>query len=75
MLKNHYLFSFHRRCQKLNIIPILFADDMLLFGKGHVSYVRVLYHKFSNASSLRASCGKRNIYFAKVSEKVRSCVL
>lgn len=70
--------SFHTRCNKLNITHILFADDMLMFGKGNVKTVKQLsqtFDHFSQVSRLIANCGKSNVYLAGVDMGTKRLIL
>lgn len=54
------------------IIPLLFADDLLIFCKGDaksVSLIQELLSKFSAASRLEANYDNSGIYVACLSDK------
>lgn len=54
-------FNFHPKCEKLNIIQLSFADDILLFSRGDMISVTMLYDcfkEFSQASRLQANVDK-----------------
>lgn len=74
-LRNDTSFSFHPRYRKNNITHILFADDMLLFGKGDIASVKRLnnaFGQFSRASGLVVNCGKSNNFFAGVENNAKN---
>lgn len=48
-------FNFHAMCEKLEIINISFADDLLLFARGDIKSIELLIEKvieFSRVTSL-----------------------
>ncbi|XP_059295648.1 uncharacterized protein LOC132048983 [Lycium ferocissimum] len=68
-LKNSLDFNFHPRCEKLNLVQLGFADDLLLFCRGDLGSATMLYDAFqlfSSSSSLIANQGKSCIYFGGV---------
>lgn len=44
-------FNFHPRCERLGIINICFADDLLMFVRGDVGSVQVLMECFGQFSA------------------------
>lgn len=51
-----------------------FADDLLLFARGDITYVAVLYHcftQFSEASCLKYNLGQSSVYFGGISRADR----
>ncbi|XP_060178666.1 uncharacterized protein LOC132608897 [Lycium barbarum] len=59
-------FLFHPRCKKLQVIQLGFADDLLLFCKGELQSVQLLFQsfqRFSSSSGLVANIDKSSIYF------------
>lgn len=59
-------FNFHPRCQKVGVIHLCFADDLLLFSRGDLTSVKLLhgvFQDFSAVSGLRANLGKSQVYF------------
>lgn len=71
-------FNFHPRCQKLNIIQLSFADDLLLFCRGDVVSATLLnncFQEFSAASGLIANQSKSSIYFGGVNESTQQLIL
>ncbi|KAH0705803.1 hypothetical protein KY289_010879 [Solanum tuberosum] len=62
-------FNFHPNCNKLNIVQIGFADDLLLFCRGDPISVQMLYDyflQFSKASGILSNQEKSSIYFGGV---------
>ncbi|XP_060195131.1 uncharacterized protein LOC132624355 [Lycium barbarum] len=62
-------FNYHPRCEKLNLVQFSFADDLLLFCRGDVLSVQMLFNcfkEFSEASGLKANLEKSSIYFGGV---------
>ncbi|KAM3326599.1 hypothetical protein P3S67_001725 [Capsicum chacoense] len=62
-------FNFHPKCEKLKIIQLRFADDLLLFYRGDPDSVQLLYEcflRFSHAWGLTANTEKSSIYFEGV---------
>ncbi|OIT39896.1 hypothetical protein A4A49_55824 [Nicotiana attenuata] len=71
-------FNYHPRCEKLNIIQLSFADDLLLFCRGDVVSVQLLYdffQQFSKASGLIANQEKNSIYFGGVTEDMQQNII
>lgn len=57
---------------------VCFADDLLLFTKGNINYVRYLlsdFNLFSSNSSLRANQAKSSIYFGGVPGEVSGILI
>lgn len=58
-LKKEPDFYYHPRCQKLDIVHLYFADDLLMFAIGDTRPVQLLFENFnifSVASWLNAKC-------------------
>lgn len=71
-------FKHHPRCAKLGIIQISFVDDLLLFSKGDITSVSLLFDcfkKFSEASGLIANLSKSSIYFGGVPAGIQHKIL
>lgn len=65
-------FSFHPKCQPLNLTHLCFADDLLIFSTIALDYVRVLTEilvEFESLSGLRANPAKSTIFCAGASEQ------
>lgn len=45
-LKTKTSFNFHLKCEKMSIINLSFADDMLLFSRRDSKYVEMVMHAF-----------------------------
>lgn len=77
-LKDNPDFNYHRRCDKMNIIQLGFADDLLLFCRGDVVSTRLLYkcfQQFSLASGLVANQGKSVVYFGGVPNQIQQEII
>ncbi|XP_019240565.1 PREDICTED: uncharacterized protein LOC109220557 [Nicotiana attenuata] len=71
-------FNYNPRCDKLNIIQMGFADDLLLFCRGDVVSTQLLYkqfQQFSMASGLIANQGKSAVYFGGVPEQIQQQII
>ncbi|XP_020262492.1 uncharacterized protein LOC109838459 [Asparagus officinalis] len=61
----------------MKITHLIFADDLLLFGKGDLYSVKKLYQcvtDFGNVSGLEANKEKSSIFFGGVEESVRTAI-
>ncbi|XP_060170724.1 uncharacterized protein LOC132601667 [Lycium barbarum] len=59
-------FNFHPRCEKMNLVQLGFADDLLLFCRGDLGFAQLLFQAFklfSESSGLIANQSKSSIYF------------
>src|SRR4051812_19652244 len=68
-LGNNPDFNYHPKCEKLKIINVCFADDILMFARGDVGSIQLLMKKvkdFSTATGLMMSIPKSRIYFGSV---------
>ncbi|XP_021715257.1 uncharacterized protein LOC110683220, partial [Chenopodium quinoa] len=64
-------FNYHPKCEKLGITHIMFADDLLLFSRGDLISVQLLFEafqKFSSASGLVANLDKSDVYFGGLTD-------
>ncbi|KAH0778089.1 hypothetical protein KY290_009500 [Solanum tuberosum] len=71
-------FNFHPKCERLQIIQLSFADDPLLFSRGDIGSIKLLYgvfHEFSLASGLVANADKSSIYFGGVPRDTQAEIL
>lgn len=71
-------FNYHPRFQKLDIVNLFFADDLLMFTRGNVTSVKLLHEKFkkfSEATGLKANLGKSQVYFGGVCNEVKLEIL
>ena len=68
-------FSLHLRCSKMKLTHLIFADDLMLFSKENMQFIKILtkgVETFSSSSGLKANCNKSAIYLAGVSDSFRS---
>lgn len=73
-LKRDPNFNFHPKCEKMNLIHLFFAVDLLLFSRGDVISVQMLnstHQVFSKATGLQANLTKSQVYFEGVSSEVK----
>ena len=71
-------FSYHRFCDKLELINLCFADDLFLFAYGNVGSARVIQEsldEFKKASGLVPSLPKSTTYFCNVVNHVKISIL
>nr|XP_016493285.1 PREDICTED: uncharacterized protein LOC107812650 [Nicotiana tabacum] len=76
--KEDKTFKYHPKCAKLGITHLSFADDLLLFSRGHLPSIAALHRcfsQFSQTSGLQANLGKSFVYFEGVSQTERSRIL
>ncbi|XP_075074605.1 uncharacterized protein LOC142162181 [Nicotiana tabacum] len=77
MMKNK-VFKFHPRCQKLGVVHVCFADDLLMFCRADLQSIRLLrqtFQKFSEACGLQANAEKSAAYLAGVSVNQKQDIL
>ncbi|XP_059302122.1 uncharacterized protein LOC132054068 [Lycium ferocissimum] len=63
-------FNYHPKCEKLNVVHLGFANDLLLLCRGDKWSIQMLYDcfsGFSKVSGLVANVSKSSIYFGGVS--------
>nr|XP_016476659.1 PREDICTED: uncharacterized protein LOC107798203 [Nicotiana tabacum] len=73
-LKEDKKFQYHPRCARFNLVQLGFADDLLLFCRGDVQSVQILYQlfqKFSAALGLVANLNKSCINFGGVNQSTQ----
>ncbi|XP_056698441.1 uncharacterized protein [Spinacia oleracea] len=71
-------FKHHPRCKKLNIIHMMFADDLLMFARADIPFVSAIFQaftKFSKASGLEANLHKSDVYVAGVPESAANQIV
>ncbi|XP_062080469.1 uncharacterized protein LOC133785234 [Humulus lupulus] len=64
-------FKFHPRCRRLNLVSLCFADDLVIFCKGHSTSVQIIkqcFKEFSEVSGLIANLDKSRVYFGGLIE-------
>lgn len=62
-------FNFHAKCEKINLIEVSFADDLLLFVRGDRGSVEILmktFTEFSEATGLTVNPSKCKVFFSNV---------
>lgn len=71
-------FNFQPRCQKQLIIQFSFADDLLLFIRGDIQSMKMVYEcfqEFSEVSGLIANQTKSSVYFEEMIEEYQEDIL
>ncbi|GJW28396.1 hypothetical protein Tco_0045271 [Tanacetum coccineum] len=71
-------FSYHRYCDKLDLINLCFADDLFLFAYGDVqsaSIIKDALDEFKHASGLTPSLPKSTAYFCNVLNHIKLSIL
>ncbi|GAB2276072.1 hypothetical protein Dimus_039168 [Dionaea muscipula] len=71
-------FRFHWRCDRLRIVHLCFADDLLVFCRGDVEsidVVRATLSYFRDISGLAPSPAKSSVFFSGVQPVVRREIL
>ena len=66
---DHENFRFHPRCNRLKLNHLCFADDLMIFCRGDLAFVRILQDKlefFANSSGLVATSSKSDMYLAGI---------
>lgn len=66
--------NLHAKCDKLGIINLSFADDLLLFSRGYPGSVELLmqmFNKFVASTGLSGNPSKCKIYFGSVPQQDR----
>jgi hypothetical protein len=61
---SHHPFNYHPKCQVLRITHLAFANDLLLFARGDVASIGVLWEsvlEFGEVSGLKANTMKSNL--------------
>lgn len=59
-------FNYHGKCEKLHIIDVSFADDLLLFTRGNIVSIQLvmdMIHAFSKSIRLYVNPSKCKVYF------------
>ena len=77
-LKEEKTLKYHPKCSKLDITPLCFADNLLLFSRGDLSSIKALqgcFLEFSQASGLQANLTKSSIYCGGVQMEVRQQIM
>ncbi|XP_062103589.1 uncharacterized protein LOC133814674 [Humulus lupulus] len=70
---HHKEFRYHPLCKNLHLVNLCFADDLILFCKGNVKSVKILFDgflKFCRCSGLEANLSKSQVFFGGVAAEV-----
>ncbi|KAA0065355.1 F17F8.5 [Cucumis melo var. makuwa] len=68
-------FQFHRRCEKVKLNHLTFADDLMIFcaaDEPSLSFIREYLQKFGELSGLFVNLRKSSIFVAEVSNEAAS---
>ncbi|CAK8574630.1 unnamed protein product [Lathyrus sativus] len=71
-------YNFHAKCEKLQIIDLSFADDVLLFFRGDSESVQLLMNQlqsFSKSTGLVVNPAKCRVYFGGVNSETKTNIL
>lgn len=71
-------FNFHPKCEKLGIIDLSFADDLLLFARGDFTSIQLLLAKlkeFLDCTGLQVNKAKCKVYIGGITETEESMIL
>uniref|UniRef100_A0A803PRQ9 Reverse transcriptase domain-containing protein n=1 Tax=Cannabis sativa TaxID=3483 RepID=A0A803PRQ9_CANSA len=71
-------FGFHPLCKHLRLTNLCFADDLVIFCKGNINSVRLIFEafsKFCNDTGLSTNSSKSQIYFGGVREEIKALIL
>lgn len=72
-----HMYGFHPRCRRAKLSHLCFADDLMLFCKGDLHSMQVLYQciqAFSAASGLQANTSKSAIYTTRVDRPTKVAI-
>ena len=64
-------FRFHPLCKSLKLVNLCFADDLMIFCKGHIPIVKIIMEAiqvFSSATGLHANTQKSQVCMAGIPE-------
>jgi hypothetical protein len=71
-------FSFHPKCQTINLTHLCFADDLLIFSAANYSSVGVVkkvLDEFECLSGLKANPEKSSFFSARLNYEEKNCLL
>ncbi|CAI8611330.1 unnamed protein product [Vicia faba] len=71
-------FNFHSKCEKLKIIDLSFANDLLLFTRGDngsVDLALKVMKDFSSSTGLEVNLGKCKVFCGNVDPRVKQEIL
>lgn len=77
-LGSNRMFKFHPKCSELQLLHLLFADDMMIFSRADISSPILLmeyFSAFSACSGLRINAQKSHIFFGAVPTNVKQLIL
>uniref|UniRef100_A0A1S3Y946 Reverse transcriptase domain-containing protein n=1 Tax=Nicotiana tabacum TaxID=4097 RepID=A0A1S3Y946_TOBAC len=72
MLNYNPDFNYHPKCAKMQILQLGFADDLLLFCRGDLKSVQLLYNgfqEFSQASGLKINKNKSSLFCGGITQE------
>ena len=75
---DHVTFRFHPRCNRLKLNHLCFADDLMIFCRGDMAFVRILLDKleiFANSSGLVANSSKSDMYLAGIPTSLKQYIV
>ncbi|XP_020254147.1 uncharacterized protein LOC109831221 [Asparagus officinalis] len=75
MLKEDRRFKFHPKCSKMKLTHLIFADDLLMFGKADMSSIISLntcLQDFCQVSGLEANPTKCAVYLCGVEDNLKA---
>lgn len=73
-LKKVHDFNFHSKREKLHIINLSFADDLLIFNQGDTRFIELVMEKlkgFSRSTGLQVSPSKCEAYYGGVKKHIK----
>lgn len=71
-LANDPNYNYHPRCEMLGIIHLSFADDLLLFARGDLGSIKLMYdkfHLFTAATGLKQNPLKCQVYMEGLNQE------
>ncbi|XP_062113702.1 uncharacterized protein LOC133824742 [Humulus lupulus] len=71
-------FRLHPMCKSVHLVNLCFADDFILFSKGNLRSIQILFDgfaKFSQDSGLSANLTKSKVYFGGISAEDKKIIL
>lgn len=71
-------FNFHSKCEKLQLIKLCFADDLLKFTRGDIGFINLVmqaFNNFSESTGLNANPSKCKTYLGNVEDRVKNEIL
>ena len=72
-----HMYGFHPRCRRTKLSHLCFANDLMLFCKGDLYSVKLLYQRiqaFFAASSLQANTYRSTIYTSGVDSVTKAAI-